>query len=85
MDGAEGEKEMYAAPARAQPDDRRVWLCVFLQPRTRLVRKTSVSEYQSLRAGRCLKAADWRSVLSQLSKSICGFLIFSCFFSGMIS
>lgn len=38
-------------------DDRPVCVCVFLLAWTWLVRKTSVSEYQSLWAGRCLKAA----------------------------
>lgn len=71
MDG-EGERGrcMLCQPELSE-DDRRVCVCVFLLAWTWLARKTSVSEYQSLWAGRCLKAAGYRSVLPQLSGSIC--------------
>lgn len=39
-----------------------------------------VSEYQSLWAGRCLKVADWRSVLSEISGRICACVFSLCAF-----
>ena len=65
-------------------DDRRVCVCVFLLARTWLVRKTSVSEYQSLWAGRCLSAAGYRSVLSEAPREHLCLLICNLSFCGMI-
>lgn len=57
MDGAEERGRCMLCQLELSEDDRRVCVCVFLLAWTWLARETSVSEYQSLWAGRCLKAA----------------------------